>query len=503
MGNFGGTFGEFDCRVKSSKKGFKVLRLRSFKEKFPLELVDFIFFDGEIERGSIISNSKKIKKVFELTFDLDILYNISVDTKKVATRMVKKVGSDEVNKFDNLYKSYIELNSLMDTIEDKRAKQSKSLRIINELIRLNELKIRNRSREIQDIQDKIDDNSQKLSEEIETFYKINLYQLPLLMNRELFKKLDRDKSQIIEILEKRDFEDRFNLFLENCNIKSDNLELLKKFYNIMDVDSQIKLEFSREDLINSLERLKDLTGRKKELERKLNDIKIKLRNRDNLKKLEEKSLKLNRAKERLELKLNALSEELEKRRIEYKEIGRTLQIEFLTKRDKYSKIKSIEQLHNISDVAKEIYYKKLNLSLKNFNNLFRDKIEPFLEIYKHISKIYLDDRFKVILEDRKGSILDISLLSAGQKQILSFILINTILDFKRFIDFIFIDTPFGRLSNNSRDFIFFNYYLKFSNITLLITSSEYDYLKDKGIEFKMYEIVKNNYGSAIYEVKNG
>jgi len=251
---------------------------------------------------------------------------------------LRKFGIDEVNKFDNLYKSYIELNSLMDNIEDKRAKQSKSLRIINELIRLNELKIRNRSREIQDIQDKIDDNSQKLSEEIETFYKINLYQLPLLMNRELFKKLDRDKSQIIEILEKRGFEDRFNLFLENCNIKSDNLELLKKFYNIMDVNSQIKLEFSREDLINSLERLKDLTGRKKELERKLNDIKIKLRNRDNLKKLEEKSLKLNRAKERLELKLNALSEELEKRRIEYKEIGRTLQIEFLTKRDKYSKI---------------------------------------------------------------------------------------------------------------------------------------------------------------------
>ncbi len=128
-----------------------------------------------------------------------------------------------------LYKSYIELNSLMDNIEDKRAKQSKSLRIINELIRLNELKIRNRSREIQDIQDKIDDNSQKLSEEIETFYKINLYQLPLLMNRELFKKLDRDKSQIIEILEERGFEDKFNLFLENCNIKSDNSELLKNF----------------------------------------------------------------------------------------------------------------------------------------------------------------------------------------------------------------------------------------------------------------------------------
>ena len=84
--------------------------------------------------------------------------------------------------------------------------------------------------------------------------------------------------------------------------------------------------------------------------------------------------------------------------------------------------------------------------------------------------------------------------------ILTFILISTILEFKQFIDFIFIDTPFGRLSNKNRDFIFNNYYLKFSYLTLLVTSSEYDYLKDNS--FKEYMIEKDNLGSNIEVKKN-
>jgi DNA sulfur modification protein DndD len=114
-----------------------------------------------------------------------------------------------------------------------------------------------------------------------------------------------------------------------------------------------------------------------------------------------------------------------------------------------------------------------------------------------------NEKFKVVLKDTKGSFLDMTLLSAGQKQILSFILISTILEFKKFVDFIFIDTPFGRLSNKSRNFIFNNYYLNFSYLTLLITSSEYDYLKQQNIYFKVYEIRKNKFGSTIEKVKNG
>jgi DNA sulfur modification protein DndD len=121
----------------------------------------------------------------------------------------------------------------------------------------------------------------------------------------------------------------------------------------------------------------------------------------------------------------------------------------------------------------------------------------------NIEKIYINDKFKIIIEGKNEKTLDITLLSAGQKQILSFILITTILEFNRFVDFIFIDTPFGRLSNKNRDFIFNNYYLNFSHLTLLVTSSEYEYLKKQHIDFKLYEIIRDEYGSKICEVKNG
>jgi len=141
-------------------------------------------------------------------------------------------------------------------------------------------------------------------------------------------------------------------------------------------------------------------------------------------------------------------------------------------------------------------------SLNKFNELLSKKIIPFLEIYRHINKIYINSKFRVILEGINNEEFNIALFSAGQKQILSFIIISTILEFKRFVDFIFIDTPFGRLSNKSRDFIFNNYYLEFSNLNLLITSSEYDYLKDKKSEFKEYTIEQNSLGSIIKEARD-
>jgi DNA sulfur modification protein DndD len=193
---------------------------------------------------------------------------------------------------------------------------------------------------------------------------------------------------------------------------------------------------------------------------------------------------------------------LDEKQSKYKEVHKQLRLEFIAKRDKYAKIKAIEELYNISEVSQEVYDRKLFGSLNQFNTLLSEKVKPFLSIHQHIKKIYINDKFKVILEDEKGSFLEMELLSAGQKQILSFILISSILEFKKFVDFIFIDTPFGRLSNKSRDFIFNNYYLKFSYLTLLVTSSEYDYIEQQESSFKEYTIERNKLGSTIGVVKN-
>ena len=472
------------------------------KEKFPIELVDFIFFDGEVEKDLILTKSKKIKRIFEYVFDLDILSNMIIDTKKVANRLSNRLGNEEVLKFTNLQEKELKLSKEIEQIEEEKTNLSKEIRKINELIRLNELKIRNRSKAIESIQKKIDKHEAILSKELEIFQEINLYQFPLLINETLLKKVNSKNSKSIKIINQREFEDKFKLFTQSFNSSHLNSELLEKFYQIFKIDSGVNLTFSKNDLLFILKKLRDSIEKKEKLNEEFEVIREKNINNNNLKQLEEKRVNLDKEKFQKELEFNLLNDKLEDAQSQYKEVHKELRLEFIAKRDKYARIKAIEELYNIAEVSQKVYNKKLLDSLNRFNKLFSQRVKPFLTIYKHINKIYIDDKFKVILEDNNGIFLEIQLLSSGQKQILSFILISTILEFKKFVDFVFIDTPFGRLSNKSREFIFDNYYLNFSYLTLLITSSEYDYLKEQNYSFKLYEISKNELGSKIKEVQD-
>ena len=472
------------------------------KEKFPVELIDFIFFDGEVEKDLILLKSKKIKRIFEYSFDLDILSNMIVDTKKVANRLSNKLGNEEIIRFSNLQEEEVRLAENILNIEEQKLLLDKEARQLKELLRLNELKIRNRSKAIESVKQKIDKNKLELSKEIELFQEINLYQLPLLLNSKLLNKVNSKTNQSLKVLNKKEFELKFDIFVKSLDSPQEKYEILQSFYQVFQMNSDINLSFSKKELIMVLKKLRDSIDEKEKLFKQLEEIKEKLLKKDNLKKLELEGIELSNKKHQKELELNQLNDKLDEKKSKYKEVQKQLRLEFIAKRDKYAKIKAIEELYNISEVSKEVYSQKLLGSLNQFNTLLSEKIKPFLSIHQHIKKIYINDKFRVILEDEKGSCLEIELLSAGQKQILSFILISSILEFKKFVDFIFIDTPFGRLSNKSRDFIFNNYYLKFSYLTLLVTSSEYDYIEEKKSSFKEYNIERNKLGSTIGVVKN-
>ena len=472
------------------------------KEKFPVELIDFIFFDGEVEKDLILLKSKKIKRIFEYSFDLDILSNMIVDTKKVANRLSNKLGNEEIIRFSNLQEEEVRLAENILNIEEQKLLLDKEARQLKELLRLNELKIRNRSKAIESVKQKIDKNKLELSKEIELFQEINLYQLPLLLNSKLLNKVNSKTNQSLKVLNKKEFELKFDIFVKSLDSPQEKYEILQSFYQVFQMNSDINLSFSKKELIMVLKKLRDSIDEKEKLFKQLEEIKEKLLKKDNLKKLELEGIELSNKKHQKELEFNQLNDKLYEKQSKYKEVQKQLRLEFIAKRDKYAKIKAIEELYKISEVSKEVYSKKLLGSLNQFNTLFSKKIKAFLSIHQHIKKIYINDKFRVILEDEKGSCLEIELLSAGQKQILSFILISSILEFKKFVDFIFIDTPFGRLSNKNRDFIFNNYYLKFSYLTLLVTSSEYDYIEEKKSSFKEYNIERNKLGSTIGVVKN-
>ena len=425
-----------------------------------------------------------------------------VDTKKVANRLSNKLGNEEIIKFTNLQEQEVRLAKNILDIEERKPFLDKEIRRLKELLRLNELKIRNRSKAIESVQQKIDENQLELSREIELFQEINLYQLPLLLNSELLNKVNSKTTQSLKVLNQKEFELKFEVFVKSLNSPHEKSELLQNFYQVFQMNSSINLSFSKKELIIVLEKLRDLIDTQEKLLKQLEEIKEKLVKKDNLKKLELEGIELTKKKHQKELEFNQINDRLDEKQSKYKEVHKQLRLEFIAKRDKYAKIKAIEELYNISEVSQEVYDRKLFGSLNQFNTLLSEKVKPFLSIHQHIKKIYINDKFKVILEDEKGSFLEMELLSAGQKQILSFILISSILEFKKFVDFIFIDTPFGRLSNKSRDFIFNNYYLKFSYLTLLVTSSEYDYIEQQESSFKEYTIERNKLGSTIGVVKN-
>jgi len=472
------------------------------KEKFPVELIDFIFFDGEVEKDLILLKSRKIKRVFEYVFDLDILSNMIVDTKKVANSISNRIGKEEVAEFVNLQQKEVELSDEIQKLEENKRVKIRDNKKIDNLLRLNKLKISNRHKEIESVNEKIEENQLELNKYIEVFQEINLYQLPLLLNDELFTKVKEEKTKSIDILDKKEFEKSFNSFLKQIDSSTSSTDALKYFHTIFNINSGISLNYKKEEVSTLLNRIKSLISQKESLLTQYEDIKQKLLKKGNLEQLEQDKISLEDNKKNQELELTMIQEKLKENIVEHKEIHKKLRLEFISKRDKYSKVKSIEELYNISSVTQKVYNEKLVESLNKFNELLSKKIIPFLEIYRHINKIYINSKFRVILEGINNEEFNIALFSAGQKQILSFIIISTILEFKRFVDFIFIDTPFGRLSNKSRDFIFNNYYLEFSNLNLLITSSEYDYLKDKKSEFKEYTIEQNSLGSIIKEARD-
>lgn len=96
------------------------------KEKFPIELIDFIFFDGEVEKDLILLKSKKIKRIFEYSFDLDILSNMIIDTKKVANILSNEMGNVELVHFINLQQDEIELSDEIFKLEEKKRRVLKT-----------------------------------------------------------------------------------------------------------------------------------------------------------------------------------------------------------------------------------------------------------------------------------------------------------------------------------------------------------------------------------------
>jgi DNA sulfur modification protein DndD len=60
-----------------------------------------------------------------------------------------------------------------------------------------------------------------------------------------------------------------------------------------------------------------------------------------------------------------------------------------------------------------------------------------------------------------------------------------------------VDTPFGRLSNKNKELLLNDCYLQFDNLILLLTDSEFEFVKSQHLKYTTYDILRNELGSKI------
>lgn len=458
------------------------------QEKFPTQILDFIFFDGEVEKNLSIFDKNSIQKILEKTFDLDILISANRDCRTVKNRFLKEIDLNELENFKNLNlnKDRISENilNLSEQIIDLEFQEKQNLRKLKRIEKV----IENDNFEIFNINRDLNKFKENQEYNISEFKKINMFSFPMIINSELSQKVS-ENSKFLQIDNKNIFEDRFSEFYNLIQSNFSKNELLSQFYKIFgDSILNIEIDTSKDDLINLFSKISENSKNSKILESK-KQLFLEDNLSDDSQNLQLELENINQDLDNISSKLTKLQNKLLENELELKEVEAKLRIEFVQHRSKFSTIKTIEELEKIEKLSLSIFENHKSKSLEKFNSKFQKNLKPFIQKYKNIDEVSINNSFKILANS-----YPLDILSSGQKQILSFIFVTTILDFYNISETIFVDTPFGRLSNSNQEFAF-SLYSKFENIVLLLTSSEVDVISQQN--FKFYEIIQNDKGSEI------
>jgi len=470
------------------------------QNKIPEFLVDFLFYDGEVGNNLLLLSNTRLKSIFDFIFDLDLLVNTQKDTLEVSRRLLEHNIDDDTKELIELENEKL---SLQDGLADKKEnltlkiKESKVLKL--ELQKTN-TQIRNKNKKTKELHLKLDNIQKELDAKSVVFKELIMWQMPLLLNKSLFKKIQQKTSQAITIEDESLFTNKFSKFAREINSPIEEDKLLELFKSLVVNSSQkIELSTTKTKFKKLIENMKDLKLSHKQTNEEIKDIEDSLMSQEVIKNLietrdtQEKDLNdTNEYIQNLEASIEDIS-------LKIKEIDKILTQTFKSNQNKYAFIKGYEELRVISNVSGKVYKQRLENKLQMFNAKLQKNTKDFLKQYEHIQDIHIDQNHRIIISDGKEE-LNTELLSAGQKQVLNFLIVKTILDFKEFASFIMVDTPFGRLSNKNKELLLHSCYLSFDNLILLLTDSEYEFIQSQDLKYKTYQIQRDSIGSKIEEI---
>jgi len=470
------------------------------QNKIPDFLVDFLFYDGEIGNNLLLLSNTKLKSIFDFIFDLDLLVSTKKDSIEVSKRLLEKNKDNETSELINLENKRLQI---LDTISNQKEevqvkiKEFKALKL--NLQKLN-TKIKNRNKKAKALHLELDSVQEKLNTKSIEFKELILWQMPLLLNQDLLKGMQSRTSTALTVKDEALFMNKFNKFTQEIKSPLQDDELLEVFKSLMlSESSQIKLTMTKSEFKKLIEEMKDLRLSVKQIEEKIKTVEDSAMEQEIMRSLVESKEEQEKVLNEHEKALHDLEDSIDQNILESKEINRTLTQSFKANQDKYAFIKGYEELQSIARVCSKVYSNKLVNKLEVFNKKLKENTTNFLKQYEHIKDIYIDTNHRIVISDGT-ELLNTELLSAGQKQILNFLIVKTILDFKEFASFVMVDTPFGRLSNKNKELLLNTCYLSFENLILLLTDSEYEFIQAQNLKYKHYQILRDSIGSTIEEI---
>ncbi|WP_417327437.1 AAA family ATPase [Halarcobacter sp.] len=471
------------------------------QNKIPDFLIDFLFYDGEIGNNLLLLSNTKLKSIFDYIFDLDLLVNTQKDSQSVAKKLLEKNDSDETKELLTLENERLEVLELISNQKESLIEKEKEYKVLKMNLQKLNTQIRNKSKKVNKLHEELDTVKEKLDEKTKVFKELILWQMPLLLNERLLNSIKRKSESALKIEDESLFNSKFNKFIQEINSPLEKDEIMKVFKtNLLSSISNVELTITKDKFQALLEEMKDLKLEINQIEDKIKKVEDSIMEQEMMRSLMESREEQEENLNKFEKELYELEDNIEFNIKKSKEINKVLTQIFNSNQKQYAFIKGYEELLIISRASEKVYNKRLINELAIFNEKLKSNTSKFLKQYKHIKDIYINKNHNIVITDKKDEVLSTELLSAGQKQVLNFMIVKTILDFKEFASFIMVDTPFGRLSSKNRELLLNTCYLSFGSLILLVTDNEYDFVKTQNLNLKTYMIQKDEIGSKIEEI---
>lgn len=483
-------------------------------------LAKFFFFDGEKIQTIADFSKDEFRQMLEDVLELDIYDQLVMDSENVIKKINKQELNPELQKI--VTQKEEELENTKSKIEEKEESlKEENLKLKELLSQENQLDKRLKKLEgkhkkpLKEAKENLANLKEEKQKYLTTFKELSYIQLPLLLNKKLKEKVNKDLNEnykgnisisknIIDIKREEflsQIEDSQKDSIEKIFDKVFNSENNKQsvpFADSIKIEAQYK-ELKEVSLSNILDKLISIKDDIKHYEDEIYSLELQIQ--DDKKEYEEdfKKVKLiaqdiGIQKERineLENKLNQLN--LNKKEIE-REIAKT---SIQDHQNSLAKIK-IESLEATIKVAKQMKEK----IKEDKREMLEDSINIKFNLLKkegyEADKIVLDNDFNINVFDKNQRAMDILSSSSGQKQVIATALIWGISEYISEEIPMIIDTPLGRLDEKNQSLILNQFYPNASSQVLILpTPSELRHEGFKNLKDEISQIFTlSNQGSA-------